>query len=75
MVHVGPFFDEKKLRSWLGETAIRLSLAALTLLPNPDGSDVKLLFTTTHYLKVHDGWWSKYRGTKPQMASSISTQR
>jgi hypothetical protein len=64
MVHVGPFFDEKKLRSWLGETAIRLSPAALTLLSNPDGSDTKLLITQKHYLKVFQRWWSKYRGVK-----------
>jgi hypothetical protein len=61
---VGPFFDEKKLRSWLGETAIRLSPAALTLLPNPDGSDMRLLFTLKHYMEVHQKWWSKYRGVE-----------
>jgi hypothetical protein len=29
MAQVGPFFDEQKLRSWLGEMALRLSPAAL----------------------------------------------
>ena len=61
---VGPFFDEKKPRSWLGETAIRLSPAALTLLPNPDGSDMRLLITLKHYMEVHQKWWSKYRGVE-----------
>jgi hypothetical protein len=50
MAQVGPFFDEQKLRSWLGEMAMRLSHAAMLLLPNPDGSDMKLLVTQTHYL-------------------------
>jgi hypothetical protein len=66
MAQVGPFFDEQKLRSWLGEMALRLSPAALILLPNPDGSDMKLLVTQTHYLGVVNKWWSKYRGMKPQ---------
>jgi hypothetical protein len=64
MVHVGPFFDEQKLRSWLGETAIRLSHAALVLLPHPEGSDANLLMTQAHYLEVVNEWWSKYRGVK-----------
>jgi hypothetical protein len=66
VAQVGPFFDEQKLRSWLGEMAIRLSHAAMLLLPNPDGSDMKLLLAQTHYLEVVDKWWSKYRGMKPQ---------
>ena len=35
LVHVGPFFDEKKLSVWLQEMAMRLSPAALALLPKP----------------------------------------
>jgi hypothetical protein len=66
MAHVGPFFDEKKLRSWLGEMALRLSHAAVILLSNPEGSDVKLLVTQKHYLEVANRWWSTYRGMKPQ---------
>jgi hypothetical protein len=66
MAQVGPFFDDKKLASWLGEMAMRLSLAALILLPQPSESDIKLLMTQRHYLKVVNEWWSKYRGTKPQ---------
>jgi len=59
---VGPFFDEKKLRVWLQEMALRLSPAALVLLSNPEGHDLKLLATQMHYLKVLHRWWSKYRG-------------
>jgi hypothetical protein len=65
MAQVGPFFDEQKLRSWLGEMAMRLSPAALKLLPNP-GNDMKFLATQRHYLRVFSKWWSKYRGMKPQ---------
>src|SRR5262245_24342770 len=65
MAQVGPFFDEQKLRSWLGEMALRLSPAALRLLPDPDGRDMRLLETQRHYLRVFNKWWSQYRGTKP----------
>jgi hypothetical protein len=71
MAQVGPFFDEQKLRSWLGEIALRLSLAPLVLL-HPDGSDMRLLITTTHYVQVANEWWSKYRRMKPQAASPAS---
>jgi hypothetical protein len=74
IAQVGPFFDEKKLRSWLGEVALRLSPAGLVLLPHPDGSDTRLLITTAYYLQVVNSWWSKYRGVKPQAASPVSTQ-
>ena len=66
MAQVGPFFDDKKLASWLGEMALRLSPAAMVLLPNPSGKDIKLLMTQGHYLEVCQKWWSKYRGVKPQ---------
>lgn len=66
MAQVGPFFDDKKLASWLGEMAIRFSHAAMVLLPPPSGSDIKLLSTQRHYLKVANTWWSKYRGVKHQ---------
>jgi hypothetical protein len=49
--------------------ALRLSLAALILLPQPSESDIKLLMTQGHYLEVVNKWWSKYRGTKPQIAT------
>ena len=55
MVQVGPFFDERKLKVWLYEIAMRLSHAAIIL---------KLLETQAHYLKVNNEWWSKYRGVK-----------
>jgi hypothetical protein len=52
MAQVGPFFDDKKLASWLGEMAMRLSLAAMVLLPNPSGRDMNFLMAQRHYLKV-----------------------
>jgi hypothetical protein len=67
MAQVGPFFDDKKLASWLGEMAMRLSLAAMVLLPNPSGRDMNFLMAQRHYLKVVNRWWSKYRGVKPQV--------
>ena len=45
MAQVGPFFDEKKLATWLQEMAMRLSHAAVVLVSNPEGSDIKLLMT------------------------------
>jgi hypothetical protein len=62
MAQVGPFFDQKKLTVWLHEMALRLSPAALHLMPNTDGHDLKLLATRMHYLEVVHRWWSKYRG-------------
>jgi len=53
MAQVGPFFDDKKLASWLG--------------PNPSGRDMNFLMAQRHYLKVVNTWWSKYRGAKPQV--------
>jgi len=64
MVQVGPFFDQKKLTVWLQELAMRLSHAAIVLLANPEGRDLKLLATQAHYLTVTNAWWSKYRGAK-----------
>ena len=69
MAQVGPFFDEKKLATWLQEIAMRLSHAAVILASNPEGSDLKLLMTRKHYLEVINKWWSKYRGMKPQAGS------
>jgi hypothetical protein len=46
--------------------AIRLSHAAVVLVSNPEGSDVKLLMTRQHYLEVANRWWSTYREMKPQ---------
>ena len=37
MAQVGPFFDEKKLKVWLYEIAMRLSHAALVLSSDPEG--------------------------------------
>jgi hypothetical protein len=69
MAQVGPFFDEKKLVTWLYEMTLRLSHAAVVLVSNPEGSDIKLLMTRKHYLEVVNKWWSTYRGMKPQAAS------
>ena len=66
LVQVGPFFDENKLKVWMNEMAIRLSHAAIVLTSNPEGIDLQLLNTRTHYLEVCNEWWSKYRGMKPQ---------
>jgi hypothetical protein len=74
MAQVGPFFDERKLASWLGEMAIRLSHAAVILTSNPEGRDIKLALALNHYLDVVNAWWSKYRGMKPHAASSASAQ-
>jgi hypothetical protein len=65
MAQVGPFFDESKLRVWLLEMAMRLSHAAVILLANPEGNDLKLLATQVHYLEVNNKWWLMYRGLKP----------
>ena len=69
MAQVGPFFDEKKLATWLQEIAMRLSHAAVLLASNSEGSDLKLLMTRKHYLEVVNKWWSTYRGMKPQAGS------
>jgi hypothetical protein len=61
MAQVGPFFDEMKLRVWLQEMALRLSPAALMLMPDTAGP-LGLLATRMHYLTVLQAWWSKYRG-------------
>jgi hypothetical protein len=63
MAQVGPFFDERKLRSWLGEMAMRLSHAAMVLLPNPDGSDRPPLIEDSEVVRLGR---QKYRGMKPQ---------
>jgi len=66
MAQVGPFFDAQKLSSWLGETAMRLSHAAVVLVANAEGRDLRLLMTRKHYLEVVHKWWAKYRGAKAQ---------
>ena len=68
MAQVGPFFDQEKLTVWLNEFATRLSHAAVVLVSNPEGVDMKLLMTRMRYLEIVNKWWSKYRGMKPQMA-------
>jgi hypothetical protein len=65
MAQVGPFFDDKKLAIWLQELAMRLSHAAVVLVSDHEGIDMKLLMTRKHYLEVVNKWWSKYRGLQP----------
>ncbi|WP_028168709.1 hypothetical protein [Bradyrhizobium elkanii] len=62
LAQVGPFFDDKKLTAWLHEMAMRLSHAAVVLVSNAEGRDLALLATRANYLRVIQGWWSKYRG-------------
>jgi hypothetical protein len=72
---VGPFFDEKKLKTWLQEIAMRLSHAAVVLVSNPEGSDLKLLMTRKHFLEVVNKWWATYRGVSPQAYVSPRSAR
>ncbi len=69
MVQIGPFFDEKKLVTWLQEMAMRLSHATVVLVSNPEGKDLNLLMARKCYLEAVNKWWSKYAGMKPQAAS------
>ncbi|SFO74478.1 hypothetical protein SAMN05216330_104464 [Bradyrhizobium sp. Ghvi] len=62
---VGPFYDDRKLTAWLYEIALRFSHAALILVSQPEGKDLKLLAARAHYLSAVHEWWSKYRGLKP----------
>jgi len=64
IAQVGPFFDEAKLKIWLYEITLRLSHAAIVLVSDAEGDDIKLLATRAHYLEVSRAWWSKYRGLK-----------
>ncbi|MGA7311549.1 MAG: hypothetical protein WBX05_21655 [Pseudolabrys sp.] len=57
---VGPFFDEKKLGSWLVELAKRFPHAALHVNSGPGGTDLKLLAAREHYLDAVNAWRGKY---------------
>jgi hypothetical protein len=57
---IGPFYDEKKLSTWLQELATRLSHAAVILATDAEGHDLKLLATRAHYLDVVNAWTAKY---------------
>jgi hypothetical protein len=59
MAQVGPFFDEKKLVTWLQEMAMRLSHAAVVLVSNPEGNDLDVLIARKCYLEAVNKWWSK----------------
>jgi hypothetical protein len=57
---IGPFYSEKILKAWVSELAVRLGHAAIILLSNTEGQDMRLLLTRAHYLRVMDGWRAKY---------------
>jgi hypothetical protein len=57
---VGPFFDDKKLAICVTELATRLSHAAVILVSNHEGEDIKLLITRAHYLDAVNAWCAKY---------------
>lgn len=55
-----PFFNEKKLEVWVGQTASRLSHAAVILVSSVEGLDLGLLSARAEYLDVVNGWRLKY---------------
>jgi hypothetical protein len=60
LVQTAPFFDERKLASWLQEMALRFGHAAAILLADHEGEDQALLQTRGHYLKCINDWKAKY---------------
>jgi hypothetical protein len=59
---IGPFVDEVKLQSWLEEMAKRFGHAAIVLLSDFEGLDVRLDQTREHYLNAMNEWGKKYYG-------------
>jgi hypothetical protein len=59
---IGPFVDEAKLQAWLEEMAKRFGHAAICLLSDFDGTDLKLDLTRKHYLEVMNAWGRKNYG-------------
>jgi hypothetical protein len=59
---IGPFTDEVKLQAWLEEMAKRFGHAAIVLLSDFEGLDLRLDETRGHYLKVMNEWGRKYYG-------------
>jgi hypothetical protein len=59
---IGPFVDEEKLQAWLEEMAKRFGHAAIVLLSDFEGKDVRLDLTRKHYLEVMNAWGAKYFG-------------
>ncbi len=58
---IGPFLDEAKLRAWLEEMAKHFGHAAIVLLSDFEGADVKLDLTRRHYLDVLNAWGLRIR--------------
>jgi hypothetical protein len=59
---IGPFIDEVKLQAWLEEMAKRFGHAAIVLLSDFEGLDLRLDQTRGHYLNVMNEWGRKYYG-------------
>ena len=59
---VGPFLEKKKLAAWLQELAKQLSHAAVILVSDHKGNDLRLLATRAHYLEAVNAWVAKYVG-------------
>lgn len=66
---IGPFVDEVKLQAWLEEMAKRFGHAAIVLLSDFEGLDVRLDQTRGHYLNVMNEWGRKYYGPSFPRAS------
>ena len=59
---IGPFIDQEKLQAWLEEMAKRFGHAAIVLLSDFEGNDLRLDVTRGHYLEVMNAWGAKYYG-------------
>jgi hypothetical protein len=57
---VGPFFDHMKLAVCITELATRLTHAAVILVSDHEGDDVKLLITRANYIEAVTAWRAKY---------------
>lgn len=68
---IGPFVDEAKLQAWLEEMAKRFGHAAIVLLSDFEGKDVRLDLTRKHYLEVMNAWGAKYFGPSFPRAPSL----
>src|SRR5262249_32669921 len=70
LAHLGPFFDQRKLTVWLQETALRLSPAALALMPAAESGDLQLLAT-----RMHKRMGESLAGDGPTIQPSLSPTR
>jgi hypothetical protein len=60
---IGPFVDEVKLQAWLEEMAKLFGHAAVVLLSDFEGLDVRLDQTRAHYLNAVNEWGRNYYGS------------